>query len=1015
MRDWGNTAGLWGSAAAAVALLHRIRGLDARAVTDHAPQGSLSFQAAAHVDAAAAILAEWRADPDALQAAVAALHWDFGLIVAYGLFLFLAARRASKALAAVGSRASRIVAAAAWLAPAACAFDVAENGMLLAQIPDAPSAALAGGAAAASVIKWLLILGCAGAAVAGTVPWLRPRLSALRDFTRAAGSVLWATVFPLIGTLIVAGFLVFSGQGAEILEAAHDAQVSRPEQNVAFLLLAALTAATVWACARLLLQQAASRAGNAGPHWRAPDRALADLVRVTPWIYAAVIVCATVLRFFAGQPAAAAAVLLLPAATALVVLFRTWRAAADTTARVGAPAPSGQSVARRRMSVPAGIALVGGAVSFVLALACVLEQVAVPRFLGSAAVLMVAACAWTVALSALFQYLPRSVGLPSLAVLVPAVIVAAGYFNDNHQPRYTSFAEARNGPYDLRTNTRLEPYLHAWLQQRVEPDTKSFPVVIVAAAGGGLRAAYWTAITLAQLHERSGGRLARHLFAVSGVSGGSLGAAAYMAALGDAPRIWESDPAEPLRKVQKFFAPDQDFLSPVLAALVLGDAAQRLLPFPIPALDRARALEDSWSRSWATLTGRDDLDAPLWQTFWKSPGRLPLPIYNATQVETGQRFLAAPVELQEEDFPASWFLFGERRRLADPPHVVRPPYDARSALDVADMPVKAAVHLSARFTSVSPAASFPTMPSQRAREILDPQLRADGGAALRGPVAWGRVVDGGYFENSGAATATDLVTALQAAFFRMQTAGAMPRDLVLYPIVLVIDNAPRAFGSEQGRDAVRFTPREPSKVELLITPQADRRALFGSAMPLSEPLSPLETLLATREARGQLATAALSRPSPVARHCIRTVSCEASGRPPIEKNLRLRSCDELPPLVHTVRLSSMFTALAQERERAAGDASAVPGGRATAPDPHEPVLGWYLSRQSYETMSAQLRDGPAARAGDGLIEALKFFDGARGRAIVSPPALARFPEDFEEDGELRAAGEAGSVCRAYGF
>src|SRR5262249_25782480 len=50
------------------------------------------------------------------------------------------------------------------------------------------------------------------------------------------------------------------------------------------------------------------------------------------------------------------------------------------------------------------------------------------------------------------------------------------------------------------------------------------PVVLVAGAGGGLRAAYWTAISLAAIADLIPS-FEKHIFAFSGVSGGSLGGA----------------------------------------------------------------------------------------------------------------------------------------------------------------------------------------------------------------------------------------------------------------------------------------------------------------------------------------------------------------------------------------------------------------------------------------------------------------------------------------------------------
>src|SRR5207249_7499049 len=58
----------------------------------------------------------------------------------------------------------------------------------------------------------------------------------------------------------------------------------------------------------------------------------------------------------------------------------------------------------------------------------------------------------------------------------------------------------------------------------------AYPVYVVAAQGGGIYAAYHTAIFLARMQDICPS-FRHHLFAISGVSGGSIGAATFVAAL----------------------------------------------------------------------------------------------------------------------------------------------------------------------------------------------------------------------------------------------------------------------------------------------------------------------------------------------------------------------------------------------------------------------------------------------------------------------------------------------------
>jgi hypothetical protein len=120
-----------------------------------------------------------------------------------------------------------------------------------------------------------------------------------------------------------------------------------------------------------------------------------------------------------------------------------------------------------------------------------------------------------------------------------------------------------------------------------------------------------------------------------------------------------------------------------------------------------------------------------------------------------------------------------------------------------------ATHLSARFTYVSPAAT----------------VRDASGKV------WGHLVDGGYFENSGAATLLDVASALDKAAREL---GLAPR---IVPFVLLIANDP--YGAKPSEDPTT-TARNPMSV-----------AVELRAPPLA--------LLQTREGRGTQAQAVLKR------------------------------------------------------------------------------------------------------------------------------------------------------------
>jgi len=133
-----------------------------------------------------------------------------------------------------------------------------------------------------------------------------------------------------------------------------------------------------------------------------------------------------------------------------------------------------------------------------------------------------------------------------------------------------------------------------WLQanegemRRARRDGRAtFPVYIAAAEGGGLRAAYWTTSVLGEIEDATGARFSRHLLAVSGVSGGSLGGATFVAGLVEPQAACGSPRETSVRECARAFL-RRDFLSPVTAYLLFPDLVQRFIPWPLRTLDRAR-------------------------------------------------------------------------------------------------------------------------------------------------------------------------------------------------------------------------------------------------------------------------------------------------------------------------------------------------------------------------------------------------------------------------------------------
>jgi len=444
--------------------------------------------------------------------------------------------------------------------------------------------------------------------------------------------------------------------------------------------------------------------------------------------------------------------------------------------------------------------------SLALLVAFLLFPVALPQRFGMMAIVLWAAASWIAFSSIFLIYLPRRYGLPSLLAfaVIGGLAWLFSYWNNNHAPcpGCAGITGERPG---------FETFAKDWIDSRAalfqasSEAGEKIPVYVVAASGGGIRAAYWTAATLAAFEEQVPG-FACHLLAISGISGGSLGASAFAAALADQedygcdPSDWplpasRSDPAATTRTMLS-----QDFLSPLLAGMLFADGVQRLNPFPFWKLpDRAHAQERAWEAAWRSAAGTARFAEPfldLWAD--RQVGASPVPplFLNATIVETGHQITIAPVDVAETgSFSDTYDLLNRWRR---------------------NIPLSTAANMSARFPFVSPAATL-EIPSE-GRQL--------------------RLVDGGYFESSGAHVALQIARAFIVA------AGEQADAFQIVPI-LIIDDPGRSDDD----------PVTPEALLRLPPPGAPSQRSWA----LSELTSPLIAALNTRSARGLNAEQALIR------------------------------------------------------------------------------------------------------------------------------------------------------------
>ena len=424
------------------------------------------------------------------------------------------------------------------------------------------------------------------------------------------------------------------------------------------------------------------------------------------------------------------------------------------------------------------------------------RAVQVAPYLGSTTVALLAVTG-LIPVGSFLVYLGNRASLPVVTlVLIWAAI--STYAADNHYVRlYADMHSYRlpdPPPALTESLPEIKDYFADWAAGLAPNSRGGVPILIVTAEGGGIRAAYWTALVLGELEDQAsaaGLDFGRRVFAISGVSGGSLGAAVFAALVanqrvGSGPKPPDRCPADPGVDITTTRGRAErvlhyDFLSPTVAVMLFSDLFQQFVPYGF-LNDRAVALERSVQAAWDFCEEGAWFGHPF-RSLWANspPYAVPLLFLNSTVVETGQRLIAAPVAIKEPAFSQAL----DSYRTLGP-----------------EVPLSTAVHDSARFTYVSPAG---TVRSQH-----------DAGTA------WLSLVDGGYFENSGAVTAAEVVRNVRAA----------AEDLQVVPVVIHISNDPETSAPSDLREQRKW---------------------------LNQAVAPVKALLNTRPARGFQAREDLSK------------------------------------------------------------------------------------------------------------------------------------------------------------
>jgi hypothetical protein len=478
---------------------------------------------------------------------------------------------------------------------------------------------------------------------------------------------------------------------------------------------------------------------------------------------------------------------------------------------------------------------------------------------------------------------------PFISTLVVVSIGLTLFISDGHDIRIAKIPQEQQGALkpvgfadavkNWKTASGWDAKGCEWLAANAPGLSKCPRPIIVAGEGGGSRAAFLLASVLGALEDDSldtskhpsARPFHNQLFAISSVSGSSVGAAFYVSALQTHPgmeieaykkalygqRLWFRNvgAANPSRanetksggeEIKRDFLTDHvtykdalqaaisnDFLTPVTIAYLARDV---LMLSRIPMVfDRAGILELSWEDAFNGIYGTtretSPLSSPLQTIAPSTAAWTPLLFLNATSNGTGRRVVVTPVKMTEPTNAGS-ALFIDAYDLHELLCSPYPDPETKAYPDIGWLD-QVARFLPLRFSPIAGAKC-----ANRKPESIDVRLSTAAGASSRSPFVSPHanirdreaqivdsVVDGGYFDNSGVVTAMEIANGLKAA------------DPRLKPFVLQVSSEPDWFKNSKscGIDgAPDDRPKMPD--------EADFRPVGG--------LSDLLTVNATRVSRG---------------------------------------------------------------------------------------------------------------------------------------------------------------------
>ena len=298
------------------------------------------------------------------------------------------------------------------------------------------------------------------------------------------------------------------------------------------------------------------------------------------------------------------------------------------------------------------------------------------------------------------------------------------------EPHYTRLHKRNAGDASFQNRQNLQQYFDQWLQdpyrqQFFKDSNAKYPLYFVMANGGASRSGYWASSVLSRLEDETRGRFSKHLFCLSGASGGSVGNAVFFSLLLHKQALLSKDSSSTahLKATRDYLS--ADFLTFTLARTLGPDVFRNFITL-YNVNDRASALSfaiENAAGNKAFLHQKMAMPFSSIITQMGKPYAYPLLMINTTRMQDGSPGIISNIKIEDP-------IYNKRIDVL------------RLLGNKKDMNLSTAIVLGASFPYLSPAGRIDDKPCDTCKS--QPNY----------------FVDGGYFDNSGAGAVFETIFAI---------------------------------------------------------------------------------------------------------------------------------------------------------------------------------------------------------------------------------------------------------------